>query len=679
MNKIKWPKLMKLDSDTDDEPVHPLMRKFFGDFLEKIRPKLAEKEPDIIPADYKNPINPEHFVSRMESHWTDELGNVGSEALRATWRQIAVYFNKQIKNHDTEDSRKWYALSPPTGSGKTQGTIIYCSMLADLENYEHPAVLIVTLRKKDAEYIAEQINKFGGRETAIAFHSGEMSKKVKINDLPTYPVLVICHEAYKKAVGLVALKGDIVEGKWPWLSKYHIGHRKLTIIDECIDLVEDAGINLDGLRETFGMIPQRIRDRHPQDIAAMKKLIDVLEGLHGLSSKDDTPMPDFMFTKIMQVSSDPLTIYDFKRLVHDLQKENFDPTGEHQKRLSNLAQMYRDWSYYSKHGKDHTLKSARMLLPKDGIQGAVVMDATASANRVYSLHKEIEIIDPPKGSRNYRNFTLYISKGHQVGKGAMKNIGHKQIPDLMRSLNPELKGKDVLVISHLISEHHIDGCKSFVDFNFEAAHWQNLDGSNDWKDCQAVVLASLPYLPDDWGNNRYMAFKGEQDNDWLQGEDGIEQRLTLRRGKLASDIIQALNRVQSRKVINDEGDCPETIGFMLLGKVKNENDSLIRDIRKLMPDIKIKTFNFQKQQKTLETNKERILLKFLENTTSGEHHRKDIENITKISSSTMTRMIKKIKEPESKLNRELEKLNVLVETRRQGRSFKTFFVKRNST
>ncbi len=679
MNKIKLPKLMKLNSDTDEEPVHPLIYKFFEDFIKKIRPKLVETEPDIIPTDYKSPINPEHFVSRMESHWTDELGNVGSESLKATWRQIAEYFNIHIRNHNTDDSRKWYALSPPTGSGKTQGTIIYCSLLANLENYEHTGVLIVTRRKKDAEYIAEQINKLGGRETAIAFHSGEMTKKVNINDLPTSPVLVICHEAYKRAVGLVALKGDTIEGKWLWFSKYHIGHRKLTVIDECIDLVEDADINLDGLRETFGMIPQGIRDRHPKDIAAMKELIDILEGLHRLSSKDDASIPDFMFTKFIQLSSDALIEYDFKSLIHDLQKENCDPIGKHQKRLSNLALMYCDWSYYSRHGKEHTLKSARMLLPKEGIQGAVVMDATASANKVYSLHKEIEMIDPPKGSRNYRNFTLYISMGHRVGKGAMKDIGHEQISDLMWGLNSELKGKDVLVITHLIAEHHVDGCKDLVDFNFETAHWQNLDGSNDWKDCQAVVLASLPYLPDYWSNNRYMAFKGEQDNDWLQGEDGIGQRLTLRRGKLASDIIQALNRVQSRKVINDEGDCPETIGFMLLGKVQNENDSLIRDIRKMMPEIKIRTFKFQKQKKTLKTNKEKVLMKFLENTSSGEHHRKDIENITKISSSTMTRTIKKIREPESKLNRELKKLNVSVETKRQGRSSKTFFVKRHST
>jgi hypothetical protein len=673
MKKIKPLKLMKLNSGTDEEPFQFLHYNIFKNAFEKMLATQTKIKLNRKPTHSEKQIDPELFVSRMEAHWTDELGNIGSKALRATWRQIAEYFNTHIRNHDTYDSRKWYALSPPTGSGKTEGTIIYCSMLAQLKNYEHPGVMIVTRRIEDAEKIAQRINQFGGRETAIAFHSGEMTTKVKINDLPAYPVLVICHEAYKRAVGLLDLNLDTLNGKWPWFSNYHIGQRKLTVIDECIDLVEDASATLDGLRKTLGMIPERIRIRYPQEIEDIKYLIQVIKVVHGLLSKEYNSLPDIM------APTKSLRQIDFGSLIRALHLENLDPSREHEERLNNAAQIYRDWSYYSKQGKEQTLKSARLLLPKEGIRGAVIMDATASANKVYGLFKDVKMVDPPKGSRNYRNFTLYISKGHRVGKGAIESNGHKMIPELMGKLNSELKGKDVLVITHLIGEPHVEGCRDSVDFKFKAAHWQNLDGSNDWKDCQGVVLVSLPYLPDTWGNNRYMAFKGPQYDDWLQSDEGIEQRKVLRFGKLASDIVQALNRVQSRKVINHEGDCPETVGYMLMSKNKEENDVLINHIKRMMPGINIMTFKFQKQQKTLKTNKERVLMKFLENAPSGEHHRKDLENITKISSSTMTRMIKKLNEPESKLNRELKKLNVSVETRRQGRSFKTFFVKRRST
>jgi hypothetical protein len=185
MKKIKPLKLMRLNSDTDEEPVQSLHYNIFKNAFEEMLALHAKLKLNGKPFYSENQIDPELFVSRMEAHWTAELGNIGSEALRATWRQIAECFNNHIRNHDTEDSRKWYALSPPTGSGKTEGTIIYCSMLSKFENYEHPGVMIVTRRIEDAEKIAQRINQFGGRETAIAFHSGKMIKKVKINDLPT--------------------------------------------------------------------------------------------------------------------------------------------------------------------------------------------------------------------------------------------------------------------------------------------------------------------------------------------------------------------------------------------------------------------------------------------------------------------------------------------------------------
>mgnify|MGYP003340043533 CR=1 FL=1 len=40
------------------------------------------------------------FVAAMESHWTGELCNVSSPALRAVWAQLADTFNQHIAAHD---------------------------------------------------------------------------------------------------------------------------------------------------------------------------------------------------------------------------------------------------------------------------------------------------------------------------------------------------------------------------------------------------------------------------------------------------------------------------------------------------------------------------------------------------------------------------------------------------
>ena len=72
-------------------------------------------------------IDPKVFVKEMEQHWTKDLGNVSSEALRQVWYQQANNFGYYAIGDSHRD--EWTVLQPPTGSGKTQGTIVYCSML----------------------------------------------------------------------------------------------------------------------------------------------------------------------------------------------------------------------------------------------------------------------------------------------------------------------------------------------------------------------------------------------------------------------------------------------------------------------------------------------------------------------------------------------------------------------
>ena len=73
-------------------------------------------------------IDPREFTDEMEKYWSEKLRNVPSEALRKVWFQLAKVFGRYAigETHRNE----WTVLQPPTGSGKTQGTIVYCSMLS---------------------------------------------------------------------------------------------------------------------------------------------------------------------------------------------------------------------------------------------------------------------------------------------------------------------------------------------------------------------------------------------------------------------------------------------------------------------------------------------------------------------------------------------------------------------
>ena len=144
-------------------------------------------------------IHPDEFVMRMEDHWINELNNVPNKALKESWHQIADTFDHHIQNHDDpEKARNWNVLSPPTGSGKSESIVIYGAMLSSRPKEDHPAILVVTRLIDDCNMMAERINRFGERDTAIAYHS-DVSNKVSLNVLKKWPVVVITHRAYEMA------------------------------------------------------------------------------------------------------------------------------------------------------------------------------------------------------------------------------------------------------------------------------------------------------------------------------------------------------------------------------------------------------------------------------------------------------------------------------------------------
>ena len=169
-------------------------------------------------------VDPYQFIKAMEYHWTKHLGNVSSEPLRKLWFRMAHVFGYYAIGQAHRD--EWTVLQPPTGSGKTEGTMVYCSMLSVAARDLYPGVLIVTRLKADADHIADKINELtenmsesdkrnisvvvenagelanplnersGIISEAIAYH-GDTKGKLNTSDLKNYPVLVITRKAHE--------------------------------------------------------------------------------------------------------------------------------------------------------------------------------------------------------------------------------------------------------------------------------------------------------------------------------------------------------------------------------------------------------------------------------------------------------------------------------------------------
>lgn len=570
------------------------------------------------------------FTEAMEQHWTGTLANVSSEALRDTWAQLADAFNAHIAAHDDpKKEREWTVLQPPTGSGKSQGTIVYCAMLAKRAPEAHPGVLIVTRLKADADAMAQQINDMARACSAVAYHS-DVKATLKLGDLWQYPVLVITHRAYELALDMLGQHGTIQQ-TWPYFHQRELDCRKLVVIDEALDIVEESQAGLEGLRLTLAAIPSSLRARFPQQIAALQEVIRLLEEMERIST--GRKISDCVLLKEMvKVGTAPdITALRaaLREVPFDRQLRKSDPEecarllAIHDKRLKSLQHIFKNWIFHAKtFDEGHSLNTARLLVP-DNVKGAVVLDATASANVLYELFKQARVVPCPPNVRHYGNVTLHVSRGHKLGKVHMRSNARALSGELIAALNEPLEGRDVFICTHRQVEPILLSHAS--KFTMHTGHWGAVDGSNAWKDCDAAVIFGLPYMPDAWSANAFFALQGIQDTDWLRSQsrpwgahDDI--RAALKSGQMVTDIVQAINRIRCRKVIDARGNCPKADVFLLLPDGAT-GEAVLEGVLKQMPGIEYKAWDFsgarRKAQRPRRSNHEAALVQYIKTMLPG--------------------------------------------------------------
>lgn len=634
----------------------------------------------------------DEFVSRMKAHWVERLQNISNEGLETAWAQIGEAYNSKISRNDDADEReKWIVIQPPTGSGKTQGTILYCSMLSKYPIETHPGVLIVTRLKVDAEQIAEQINKLGDQMLpfAIAHHSGT---DTILADLSNYPVLVITHKAFQLSLDKDR-KSDF-RATWPFFSAWKDGERRLIVIDESLSLVEEFQVDLDGLVQTRAAIPSDIAVNFPDQILAIEAAIELMRSPSaGSNERIMLRGPSqLMIQKGKTVSF--RTIPDFTPLRLALSNVPFEQQiGEknnpflreriramHDSRLRALEFIFRRWIYSATVKGRNLLNASKLLIPQ-GARGAVVLDATASINKVYTLFDQVRIIEAPVGVRSYANVTLHFSGKHKVGKHYMEKEPHVLCEALVADLNARLGGKAALIITHKDLEPVLSAFD--LDFKLDTAHWGKIDGSNEWRDCDTSVIFGLPYRPITHTANVYMAFKGAQEDSWFHsssshapgGKEGIRKELAY--SQIANEVIQAINRTQCRKTIDEKGNCPHTDIYILLPG-DGLADYLLDRIEVSMPGINILgDWEFKAQKMKAKRSKVSAgLIKLWEQMEVGEILSKsEVATRLGISGRSVERAMKEAEVQDSELSASMRKIIISYEAKSGSKNRTKYFMK----
>ena len=611
------------------------------------------------------------FIEAMEKHWVNTLGNTSSEALRAVWKTLGQTFNQVIATYG-DISGKWKILNPPTGTGKSQGLAVYSALLANAgKDLDRPSgVLIVTRLIEEADELAKRINDLAEYECAISNHSG---KRTSPEVVKQFPVLVITHAAYVNALQRITVN-DTWENIHQWIPQGIIEiPRVLTVIDESLtNIIEAHEITDQDVRTALSYIDSEIEKKFPDPVSALRGFSDTLEKFSAQNLDRTSPMPTRIvwsgITEGVVSFPEAFRMGELRRFMREevaydeidhktqsssakLLKANLVDTT-----LRGVEAIFSTWAYHYKKGIFFTFNCARLVIPEGAIS-PVILDATATQQMLWRLLDDrAEIIPTPKGSRRYSNLSLFINRVGGLGKSSMKDLAPERFSRALRDIEKRnCKNRKVLFVCHKSVEHiAVDFSPEFTEF--KVGHWGDLDGRNDWRTCDTAILIGMPYRGSVWSNNLFMATQGLQTNEWLSNPqwkefEDVRSEMSVR--QLTTDIIQAMNRISCRAVIDGLGNCPKSEIYITLPSDKS-GDEIIENIKEEMPGIQVETWDLEIDgEKALirKGSSHEGLLVLMNNREPGEITAKQVMSDLGLSKEGMKSLLKGVRDPNHHLNR----------------------------
>jgi hypothetical protein len=479
---------------------------------------------------YDEPINPNTFIAAMNRRWCDTLGNQSSDSLRSVWKQIVTTFNRQIALHGTEEGRRWRVLQPATGSGKTQSLSVYCSML---DTERHPGVLIVTRLKAQADEIVSTINRLAGSEVAVAYH-GDTKGALAAHSLAEWPVVAVTHRAYEIGLDNVNRIENRQAGNaisWDAYNAFRGGRRKLTVVDESLDIIQASQIDpdtVDAVLYALAKLPDEAKARYAPQLAAIKTMQNVFAEMKRTAAQRDESKPRVLAKGNLRMPA----IYDMTELRRELPslrldrrfalrsdaKEQAFQVERISKALQDIQATLSSWNWYAHKVTGPSINTARLIVPDD-IAGAVVLDATAGTSLAYRLFEDrVDVIPVPAKARSYENVTLHVSRGHRTGRGHWEQEASKEAPKFLAAVHERIgREHHVLVVCHLGAKAAFVGLAPEFQ-QYAVGTYGALDGRNDWANFDTVAICGLDHRDDVWADNTFMALQGVQSNEWLQSQ-----------------------------------------------------------------------------------------------------------------------------------------------------------------
>lgn len=626
-------------------------------------------------------VPPQEFSNRMLRHWSGKLNMKTPPALPRVWATVAEHMQRLIVSNASGVTDVPSVVLPlPTGSGKTEGTYVYASMQAEL-NAGHAGrpvgMLIVTRLIVDADKAAAEINALSGRGVAVALHSESTASP---SDIFNADVLVVTHEGYRRAAESFGL-GDT--SRWAKLSSWRGGERLLVIIDEALgNVVRSYRATAPGLATALRSVPNDIHQKYPNAVEIISNLEKWLEKREDISGEEAAKL-------LWDAGLTDGTLGEVQSFRAEMQGALCDPALFNENAPSLVDNILHDiemlltrHAYYFRNGAQPSINGGAYLIPS-GFPGAVVLDATADHDAIYRLLGDRALVAPiPQGIRDYSNVTLHVCRTSAgLGKHVMDEKKQTRLPRLAAHLSEQLgPDRSIFLCVHkhsgaLAETFNTDGLR------IQIGHWGAVDGKNDWKDCDVAVIWGLPYMDQRRAIDSVFALHGPQDTQWLQANtkkgEPTQINVVMQR-HLSASVIQAVNRIACRKVIDELGRCPVSDVYLALPKGW-EGQAILNDITTAMPGIKVTEWDYEpdgpKVYAPRSTSANAAILTLMQQRKPGSISLPHIARELSLKPRQMQRLRENLNDAEHNITKALRDHGVIYHVTGKGRGSKSYLLK----
>lgn len=487
------------------------------------------------------------------------------------------------------------------------------------------------------------------------------------------------------------------DGRWIDLITWAHGRRRLTVIDEALaGVIDEHEVKVEEIDYVLALLPHDLKAAYPDQIEALNAVADVMRKIRAaVSDNGAATATRFVWKAVAEGRAAFPARYAMTPLRqaaatvrYDLRALRKDSPIDRQRLAARVDTLLRDceaimsrWAYYAKKGQADTFNSAQLLIPDD-LPGPVVLDATASQNFLWELLEyRAEIAPTPKDARNYAPVTLHVARASGLGKTKMLERGAVRIPRLLADLEGTLSpDRKVFLCLHKKAEHiALSYSPNFATYS--VGHWGAVDGKNDWHDHDVAVIFGLPYRDPTWTANCFFALQGLRPNEWFsnpQWKTYRDVRKVMQRRQLTASIIQAINRVRCRRVVDGEGRCLPTDVFVVL-PIGEEGDDVLRYVQEEMPGVVVTPWGFAldgPQQRVRRGSAHAALIALMKNRLPGETAMSYVKSQLGLTASAVEKLRAVLRADAHPLSRALAELGVRYVTTGVGRGARSYLLKR---